>query len=601
VTQRTYGNGDFDHPTSTCDIIMKGGITSGVVYPLAIVELAKRYRFANIGGTSAGAIAAAAAAAAEYGRYTRGGGFLRLAQLPKETGRILFSLFQPSQKLAPLFGILVAALKPRNKFAKSIAITFSAVWGFRGSALLGALAAASIALILWGLARIGGVSFGVLLTLIGVIVGVILALLRSATKHLPENNYGLCTGLRQPGFCGGAFTDWLADLIDFTAGRDPKRDDPLTFGDLATRADGGPAITLRMMTTNLMARRPHSLPFGDQTYTFKREDFEEIFPSRIVAYLVRKSERFQPEADEEGDYYKFPLPENLPIVVAVRMSLSFPLLISAVPLYARDRTLKSEHSNKLQLCLFSDGGLSSNFPIHFFDTMLPNVPTFGISLDEYDVRRDRAVITTDAPGDDKLKNSDKETRVWMPGTAQAASGLLLPIQPLNGLVSFLSRLIDAAKDWQDNLQGTLAGYRDRIVHVYLKPEEGGLNLVMPSELVNALGEYGAQAGEVLRDKFSLDEHRWRRFLVAMDRLHETLENLRDAYAGHVGGPESFSAFLSRFPECAQSYKQTLQDLALLCARANELATLADNWRNQQQIPEHRLPHPKTDLRITPKP
>jgi hypothetical protein len=283
------------------------------------------------------------------------------------------------------------------------------------------------------------------------------------------------------------------------------------------------------------------------------------------------------------------------------MSLSFPLLISAVPLYARDRTLKSEHSNKLQLCLFSDGGLSSNFPIHFFDTMLPNVPTFGISLDEYDVRRDRAVITTDAPGDDKLKNSDKETRVWMPGTAQAASGLLLPIQPLNGLVSFLSRLIDAAKDWQDNLQGTLAGYRDRIVHVYLKPEEGGLNLVMPSELVNALGEYGAQAGEVLRDKFSLDEHRWRRFLVAMDRLHETLENLRDAYAGHVGGPESFSAFLSRFPECAQSYKQTLQDLALLCARANELATLADNWRNQQQIPEHRLPHPKTDLRITPKP
>ena len=47
-----------------CDLIMKGGITSGVVYPLAIVELAQKYRFKNIGGTSAGAIAAAAAAAA---------------------------------------------------------------------------------------------------------------------------------------------------------------------------------------------------------------------------------------------------------------------------------------------------------------------------------------------------------------------------------------------------------------------------------------------------------------------------------------------------------------------------------------------------------
>jgi hypothetical protein len=40
-----------------CDIVMKGGITSGVVYPLAALELAKDHRFRNIGGTSAGAIA----------------------------------------------------------------------------------------------------------------------------------------------------------------------------------------------------------------------------------------------------------------------------------------------------------------------------------------------------------------------------------------------------------------------------------------------------------------------------------------------------------------------------------------------------------------
>ena len=35
-----------------CDLVMKGGITSGVVYPLAIWTLAKHYRFKNIGGTS---------------------------------------------------------------------------------------------------------------------------------------------------------------------------------------------------------------------------------------------------------------------------------------------------------------------------------------------------------------------------------------------------------------------------------------------------------------------------------------------------------------------------------------------------------------------
>ena len=210
-------------------------------------------------------------------------------------------------------------------------------------------------------------------------------------------------------------------------------------------------------------------------------------------------------------------------------------------------------------------------------------------------------VAPDESVNDELASGEKETRVWMPETAEAGSGLLLPIQPLDGLVSFLFRLIHAAKDWQDSLQSTLAGYRDRIVHVYLKPTEGGLNIVMPNALVSALGEYGAQAGEMLRDRFSLDEHRWRRFLVAMDRLHESLENFLDAYAGHAGGPESFSAFLSRVPERTRSYKQTLKDLALLQKRAGELAALADSWRNQQQIPQDRLPHPKTDLRITPKP
>ena len=48
-----------------CDIVMTGGITSGVVCPLAVVELSKTYRSRNIGGTSAGAIATAAA---ELGR-----------------------------------------------------------------------------------------------------------------------------------------------------------------------------------------------------------------------------------------------------------------------------------------------------------------------------------------------------------------------------------------------------------------------------------------------------------------------------------------------------------------------------------------------------
>ena len=105
-----YVDGDFANPTAVCDVIMKGGITSGVVYPLALTELAKQFRFSQVGGTSAGAIAAAAAAAAEYGRHTPGGGFARLAKLPAEVGKILFSLFQPTPSLKPVFDIAVAAI-----------------------------------------------------------------------------------------------------------------------------------------------------------------------------------------------------------------------------------------------------------------------------------------------------------------------------------------------------------------------------------------------------------------------------------------------------------------------------------------------------------
>jgi hypothetical protein len=70
-----YVDGDFANPAAVCDVIMKGGITSGVVYPLALTELARQFPLSRVGGTSAGAIAAAAAA--EYGS-----GALRMPSRP---------------------------------------------------------------------------------------------------------------------------------------------------------------------------------------------------------------------------------------------------------------------------------------------------------------------------------------------------------------------------------------------------------------------------------------------------------------------------------------------------------------------------------------
>src|SRR5262249_11769704 len=84
-------------PDLAFDVVMKGGITSGVVYPLAVCELATRYRFESVGGASAGAIAAVGAAAAEHGRHTSKGGFPVLAALPDEVATVLPDLFQPQR------------------------------------------------------------------------------------------------------------------------------------------------------------------------------------------------------------------------------------------------------------------------------------------------------------------------------------------------------------------------------------------------------------------------------------------------------------------------------------------------------------------------
>ena len=380
----------FGQPEKICDIVLKGGITSGVVYPLALVSLAEKYRFSNIGGTSAGAIAAAAAAAAEYGRHTQAAGFDRLARIPDEVGSGLLSMFQPTPALKPLFDIFVAALKAKTKIGRIVAITGAAVGGYWPSALLGLLpgvAVASFAPAIGG--GTGFVAFGLLLALTGLVAAVIWRLVKAANTDLVDNDFGLCPGIRQPDSSKEGFTDWLARLIDEAAGNKTGR--PLTFGDLAAPPNGRPAIQLAMMTTSLMEKRPYTLPMPeDHRFVFEKSEWDRIFPSGVMAFLSRECEPFTPPAGEAGEYYHFPDPARLPLIVGARMSLSFPLLISAVPLWRRDFTLLEEaERNKLRRCLFSDGGLSSNFPIHFFDRLLPNTPTFAISLDDYDEKRNR--------------------------------------------------------------------------------------------------------------------------------------------------------------------------------------------------------------------
>jgi Patatin-like phospholipase len=102
-----------------CDLVMKGGITSGIVYPRLVSDLSAHFRFRNIGGASAGAIAATMTAAAEAGRLAAAPGqelvpFQRLATIPDTLGRSLARLFQPSDDAGAAFDVLMALIVPRR-------------------------------------------------------------------------------------------------------------------------------------------------------------------------------------------------------------------------------------------------------------------------------------------------------------------------------------------------------------------------------------------------------------------------------------------------------------------------------------------------------
>jgi len=572
---------------------MKGGITSGVVYPRAITELAKKFRFSSIGGTSAGAIAAAVAAAAEYGRAS--GGFTRLEQVPQTLATELFGLFQPKPVLKPVFDVAMAALGSTSMPGKMMGALRAAIAGYPLRSILCALPGLAIAAFGILYSSGGWIALGFVLTLLGVVAGAAWGFARALTKELPANGFGLCSGMTQPGYKTPALTPWLADLIDTIAGRPVgPNDPPLTFGDLKNRGDA-PAINLAMMTTNLMMRRPHRLPMEERRFLFNPDDLRQLVPERVFAHMMKFAAVPENIDAPPGTYFQLPEADDFPVVLAARMSLSFPVLISTIPLYAVDYTLKQPESikspgpespervpRKPQLCLFSDGGLSSNFPIHFFDRLWPNAPTFAITLDEFDPDR-----------------NDADDPVWMPDTA--TSGIAIPIQAISGgLVGFLSRMIDAAKDWQDNLQSTLPGYRERIVHIPLKPSEGGLNLGMQTKTIQTLINYGAIAGDLAATQFDLDEHRWRRFLVAMARIEQTLDEMTDAYNTTPLNGQSFEAFLNAYAGLPKTYKQNPPVLTEILARAKQLVALGQNWKTPPTIRSGKIPKPYTDLRITPK-
>jgi predicted acylesterase/phospholipase RssA len=615
---RTY---DYMRPTRSCDVVLKGGITSGVVYPHALCELARTYRFASIGGTSAGAIAAAAAAAAEHGRER--GGFEKLAGLPAWLGEDgnLIGLFQPQAGTRPYFRLFVSGLG-REGAGRVLAVTGAALRSFPLTAVMGLAPGIALAVLaVWtgsGALAIFAAIAGIVLACLGLAAALGLRVALGLPRALGRNGFGLCSGLAPDGSATPALTPWLADLLDDLADKDDGA--PLTFGDLRARG-----IELRTMTTNVTHRRPHRMPWSTREFLFDPAELRLLFPERIVAWMVthppptgvgREAERARRRLEALAPLRPFPAPDDLPVVVAVRMSLSFPLLVSAVPLRALDMTTRrisqavvdvesgrpSGHPLVADVCWFSDGGVASNFPVHFFDTPLPTRPTFAIDLDGFHPDHPRVANQAD--------------NVYLPSSN--AGGLLDswhridPKPGLGSLVGFASGIVRTMQNHVDAALTHQPGYRDRIVHVHTARDEGGMNLAMPAHVVGALTLRGQAAGRALVERFaetpgtdpglSWDNHRWVRYRSALAALAEQLERFGDAWRETPHDERSYRELLDRPGDVGPSGYRFVSDgqRALALSLAELLAEAGARAAGSDSPLDRGSPRPEPVSRIVPR-
>ncbi len=548
-----------------CDLVMKGGITSGVVYPPLVHRLAQHYRFKNIGGTSAGAIAAAATAAAEFHRRRSGNAsaFDTLRELPKTLGEPigkggpskLLSLFQPAPGCRRLFRVLTRSLNAKGTWHRVGAVVFgliTAYWGATAAALaVGAF-----------VGRVYGTHAGVFTAAALLVLLIGLSVYRDITSVLPRNGYGMCTGMTAAASKTEALTPWLHHLIQSLAGL-PDEGPPLTFGDLWS-APGFPpkwltppanatvrSIDLRMFTTNLSTGRPFIFPLTGETCRlfYLTDELRPFLPTPVFRWLVEHSRDYAPDSDRPGSdppvdrapkgLKELPDGKDFPILLAARLSLSFPILFSAIPLWAIDydpeRTVRG-----FERCMFSDGGISSNFPVHLFDGLLPLWPTFGVQLEPKLPDRNNMVFLP---------------RTYLEGYGERWSRFAGKLDSASRMGGFLSAIVSTMQNWNDNALSRMPGVRDRVVRVRLHDNEGGMNLNMEPDTIRKVADRGDEAAKDLVDRYvdvptatppsqGWDDQRWTRLAVALSMLEKRFAGVEIALQGGQPHSRDYAALIA---------------------------------------------------------
>ncbi|MFT3860322.1 hypothetical protein [Micropruina sp.] len=356
---------------------------------------------------------------------------------------------------------------------------------------------------------------------------------------------------------GPNLTDWLTQAMADLAGL--PADEVVRFGHLWVGGDYTPgdpdgagrraaddprqrSVNLELMSTELIRRAPYRFPLpvaapGDELY-FDPSDLDGLLPRRVIDAMTLGARPVRVRCLATGKpltLYPFPQPADLPVVFATRASLALPALFQAVRLYElRHGSLpvRTEFGERIagpdgtdlrfpldqasaepvaQELWLTDGGVTSNFPIHMFDSPLPLWPTVGIDLGTHPA-------------------GAGHQDVYLLGDARAAKHLAAPLK--NAMSGFLGAVVGTGLQWHDNAQLQMPAFASRIAVVRQRGYEGGNNLFMTRADVASLALRGVVAGMRLRRRFASDaqwqRQQWLRLRVAGQNLVDVAERLQTA-------------------------------------------------------------------------
>ena len=296
------------------------------------------------------------------------------------------------------------------------------------------------------------------------------------------------------------------------------------------------------------------------------------------------------------------------------MSLSFPVLLSAIPLYAVDFSRKANQLEKERMraaskagqtpgatmaatrIWFSDGGIGSNMPLHMFDALLPGHPTFAVNL-----KAEHPDFQIKEP--ETKENLDG--RIYLP--EKGAGHLRYRAIPqrrearrVGGLPDI--SIVDTMQNWVvTKIQFPYPGFKDRIVQISQRETEGGLNLDMPAPNIDRLSDAGAYAAERLIARFyppdapaasegwkNHREVRLRTFLGVLEEMARALQpKLADGrWDGVIDG-------ISR-----NTYTLRHDELGRECLR--RVVALGALLQDTQHSLSDKAPRPRASMRIAPR-